>query len=303
METTSEIFLDIGSSNVKSYIKKDGQLQPLDAIALPLKLGFNPATGISDANRNRLVNLVRSIQAEYPTARTSVFGTAVFRRMEPPALSRWIADFSAATSLRFNVVSQDEEALYLQKALTGRFRSQDPLLVVNIGGGSTELLVVKSNKIVETRGIAVGVATLNDLFPTVNQGLPGPELFDEIAAYVNSKLPQVEHKTPVAFSTGKELTFMTIARYPLTHNTLFADDDHPFVLSVNGFIARSQEIFNTVTLLELEQLMPENPRWMDGAKVFMPMCKAVFNKYGVETIIPSDSTMIHGIARDSSEGA
>jgi hypothetical protein len=43
--------------------------------------------------------------------------------------------------------------------------------------------------------------------------------------------------------------------------------------------------------------MPENPKWMHGARPCSAIAQAICEKYNIEKIIPSDSNIIHGIVR------
>lgn len=43
--------------------------------------------------------------------------------------------------------------------------------------------------------------------------------------------------------------------------------------------------------------MPENPTWMHGARACSALAQAICEKYGVETIVPSNSNLINGVAR------
>ncbi len=59
---------------------------------------------------------------------------------------------------------------------------------------------------------------------------------------------------------------MKLANYPLKQNNLFGDEDHPFLIEFEDFKNKNKEIFEKITLKELENLMPENSKWMHGAR-------------------------------------
>jgi hypothetical protein len=90
---------------------------------------------------------------------------------------------------------------------------------------------------------------------------------------------------------------MKLANYPLKKNILFEDDDHPFLIELEDFKNKNKEIFEKITLKELENLMPENPKWMHGARPCSAIAQAICEKYNIEKIIPSDSNIINGIMR------
>jgi hypothetical protein len=57
------------------------------------------------------------------------------------------------------------------------------------------------------------------------------------------------------------------------------------------------KIFEKISLKELENLMPENPKWMHGARPCSAIAQAICEKYNIKKIIPSHSNIINGIVR------
>jgi len=163
------------------------------------------------------------------------------------------------------------------------------LLLINIGGGSTELVVMYGKEAIERVNLDFGVGKILTDFPQINDEFSKVKL-EEVVNYVKNLLPKVQNKPKIAFYTGGELTYMKLANYPLKKNNLFEDEDHPFLIELEDFKNKNKEIFEKISLKELENLMPENPKWMHGAR---PCCE----KYYIEKIIPSDSNIIHGIVR------
>ena len=60
----------------------------------------------------------------------------------------------------FNIISQELENFYLETALTSKCNISEPVLLINIGGGSTELVVLK-DKSFRKKNIDLGVGTIN----------------------------------------------------------------------------------------------------------------------------------------------
>ena len=44
--------------------------------------------------------------------------------------------------------------------------------------------------------------------------------------------------------------------------------------------------------------MPQNPKWMDGARAGTSLPQAIFEKANIATIIPSDLNLINGVIKD-----
>jgi exopolyphosphatase/guanosine-5'-triphosphate,3'-diphosphate pyrophosphatase len=69
------------------------------------------------------------------------------------------------TGLRLSVISGEEEARLITRAVRSELPpSCDPLLVLDIGGGSTEVVVAKGDKILLAESLDLGAVRLTDLF-------------------------------------------------------------------------------------------------------------------------------------------
>ena len=295
-----QLLIDVGSSSIKVYTYTSGDLRLILTRSASLKTDFSVETGISEENKALLLELVLEQKAKNPDDEFHIYGTAIFRKYSPAALKQFQKEFLDKTGFAFTVISAEEENEYLEYALAGKFHTLDNLLLINIGGGSTELVVIKENIPVERKNIDVGVGTILTHFNTINESISAVSL-EEVIAFASTHLPVLEHRVAIAFYTGGELNYMQLAGYNLTKNSLFEDPDHPSVISLEDFQARNEEIFSRVTLTELENLMPDNPKWMHGARACSGFAQAICEKYRIKTIIPSNSNLINGIVRKDFE--
>ncbi len=181
-------------------------------------------------------------------------------------------------------------------ALVGRYKGKGKVLLINIGGGSTELIVMKNKKSIEVKNIDLGVGNILSQFPQINNG-KGKVPLNEVKMFIDKKLPVLKSEVETAFYSGGELNYMQLAKYKLRENNLFKDDDHPSYILLKDFAKRNIEIFNDVYVKDLEKLMPENPTWMHGARTCSVIAQAICEKYGVKIIIPSNSNLINGVVR------
>lgn len=290
------ILIDIGSSTVKAGITKSGQVQLLAQKSIPFKKDFDSETGISASSKKELFEFVKKIKEENPNTRVKTFATALYRKMSRKAKTHLVDEFYQETQEFFNVIDHDLESFYLEVALVGRANLSEKVLLINIGGGSTELVVVEGNKAVERLIIDLGVGTINAEFPKINDPLSG-ENIDKIISFVKAKLPKLQSVTKIAFYTGGELTFMQLANYRLIKNTFFTDENHPLTISLKNFSQKNSKIFSEVNLSDLEKLVPDNPSWMHGARGCSAIAQAISEFYGIDTLIPSNSNLLDGVAR------
>lgn len=291
-----KILIDIGSSTIKVYKLSSGKLKPLIQRSIPFKEDFDPEGGISQSAKKELFELIDSVKEENKESAIKVYATGIFRKLTNETRISFIDEFFERTGLFFNIISQDLENFYLEMALIGKCSLNEPILLINIGGGSTELVVMYGKEAIERKNIDLGVGIVNTKFPEINQPLSKVKL-EEVTKFIRDILPVLSNKVKIAFYTGGELAYMQLASYSLKKNDLFKDEDHPFLISITNFIKRNEEIFRKVTLRELESFMPDNPKWMHGARGCSAIAQAICQQYGIKTIIPSNSNLINGVTR------
>ncbi|MCK4634352.1 MAG: hypothetical protein KAT37_00585 [Candidatus Aenigmarchaeota archaeon] len=292
-----KIAIDVGSSSVKVYKIKKERTELLFVRSIFFKDGFDPEIGIAKEKKEELFELVEEVKKSYGKCSFKVIATSQFRKLSPEARENFVGEFFKKTGLRFDIISQEMESLYLEKALVGKADVEEPILLVNIGGGSTELILMQGMKAVKKIDLDFGVGTVLNRFHKINEEYSGCTVKD-ITSFVKEKLPEIKNNVRYAVYTGGELNYMQIAEYNLVANNLFEDKDHPKKISIEDFSLRNEEIFSSMTFKELENKMPENPKWVHGSRACSALAQAIFEKYGINFIIPSDSNIIHGYVRE-----
>lgn len=294
--SSKRILIDVGSSTVKVY--KNGTSSPklIFSKSIPFKEGFDPDNGLTSENKNAMFDTIYQVKKEHKDHVVKIYATALYRKLSDGAKLNFIDEFYQKTGLLFNIIDHDLENHYLEAALVGESNLEEPILLINVGGGSTELVVLKNKRAIERVNIEIGVGTINTKFVDINSQVSGIPL-KKVISFVKDNLPKLKTKVKLGFYTGGELTFMKLADYKLRKNQLFKDTDHPFVIDVKDFKKRNDEIYHNVTLSKLESLLPDNPNWMHGARGCSAIAQAICEKYKLETLIPSDSNLINGVSR------
>lgn len=286
--------IDIGSSTIKVYTKQEYKVSLVKTKSFSFKDGFSPSSGLSDSNKELLYRFFEELVECYSLNRcnTKIYATGIFRDIQNK--QSFIEEFYTRTRFFFNIIAHDLEAFYLEKACIGACSYNGPILIINIGGKTTELLFYNNGSIVGRELLSIGVGTILNAFPLINSDHSSVSL-EEIVAFVVTQLPKNDLPYTTAVYTGGELTYMRTVGYPLTKNTTFEDSNHPMMIMANDYYDHNQQIFSRICLSELRQLMPGNPSWMDGARGCSAIAQAICIHYGVRIIIPSDSNMVDGI--------
>lgn len=247
MKPYKKIIVDIGSSTTKIYGIKQNQINLIKTISISLKENKEIYFNINDSHINQIIDSLKKIKKESPNTKICLFATAIFRKLQKSKQKEIINYIFNKTRLYLNIISKELETHYLETALTEKFNLNDAVLLINIGGGSTELVVKKSKKILKRISLEIGVRRLIEKFPGINNYYSIHNI-NEITNYVIKLLPNIHLKLKYAFYNGGELTYMNLTKYPLIKNSLFKDKKHPFIIQTNKFWKHNEKYFIIIQL-------------------------------------------------------
>ena len=291
-----KIIVDVGSSTVKVYRIENDVITPLVQRRIHFKDGCDPEGGVSPQAKKELFEILETLQDQHKHTSVKLYATGIFRKLTSTACIRLVDEIFARTGQFFNIISHDLESFYLEMALVGKYIQNEPMLLINIGGGSSEVVVMHGREAVERHNIDIGVGIINSEFSGINDYHASVAMID-VVNFVKAKLPVLSNNPRIAMYNGGELTYMRLADYVLEPNTFFHDEEHPQRISVNNMRSRNEHVFSGLSLQGLEALIPHDPKWMHGARGCSAIAQAICEAYGIEWIIPSDSNMVHGIVR------
>lgn len=292
-------YIDLGSSTVKVY-EFDGELKLLEEHSIYFKNGFDAEKGISKDNLDELCAYFDSLKDKYEMKyyNTNIFVTGIFRNLIYEKKQELVKLFNDKFDLHFNIISHGIENYYLAKAMENDYNNKK-VLIINMGGKTTELVTFVGDKITDTKNLTIGVADLLNNFDKVNLEYSGNTM-EEMEKFVLDKLDNIklDNDYDCAIFTGGEERFELLTGFNLVPNTLFNDSIHKYMLSLEDYILGTKKVFDEISLEELYKLMPENPKWMDGARSGAIIPLVLFKLANVEWIIPSDLNLINGVIND-----
>lgn len=294
-----EYYIDQGSSTIKVY-EYDIQLKLLEEHSIYLKNGFTDEQGISNENKALLFAYYSEIKNKYNMnyINTNIFATGIFRNLNKNQQKDIIKDFNDKFDLHFNIISHGIENYYLGKAMDNDYQGKK-VMIINMGGKTTELVTFKDNKIIDRKNLKVGVADLLSEFPKSNDEYSSVKI-EDVVAFVRTKIEDVpfDRDYDCAIFTGGEERFEKLTGYNLAPNNIFNDGIHNYMVSMEDFIKGNNKIFFEISLKELYDMMPQNPKWMDGARLGAILPQAIFEKANIKYVIPSDLNLINGVIND-----
>ena len=284
-------YIDLGSSTIKVYCYED-ELKLIEEHSIYFKNDFDAEKGISKSNLKELCDYFEEIKSKYDLKyyNTHIFVTGIFRNLIQERKQDLIELFNDKFDLHFNIISHGIENYYLAKAMENDYNNKK-VLIINMGGKTTELVTFIGTKITDTKNLNIGVADLLNNFDNT---------VEEMENFVAGRLSDIEldKDYDCAIFTGGEERFELLTGFNLVDNTLFNDNIHKYMLSLEDYIKGTEKVFNDISLEELYDLMPSNPKWMDGARSGAIIPLVLFKMANVKWIIPSDLNLINGVIND-----
>ncbi len=296
-----EYYIDLGSSTIKVY-EYNGELTLLEEHSIYFKNDFSKELGISERNKKELFTYFKELKEKYNFTyeNTNIFVTGIFRELIQERKKELVCDFNNELDLHFNIISHGIENYYLGKATENDYNNKK-VMIINMGGKTTELITFCEGKITERKNLVVGVADLMNAFPKVNESISEVTI-EEMNQFVKEKLKDVsfDKDYDCAIFTGGEERFEKLTDFALEPNDLFDDSIHKYKVSYANYVSGTEKVFfdEKYSLENLYKLMPGNPKWMDGARPGAIIPLAIFDLANIKTIIPSDVNLINGVIND-----
>ena len=294
-----EYYIDLGSSTIKVYQYQE-KLVLLEEHSIYFKNDFDSEKGISPSNLEELYRYFNELLGKYHFRyeTTHIFVTGIFRNLNSDRRCELVKLFNEKFDLHFNIISHGIENYYLAKAMEHEYNDKK-VLIINMGGKTTELVTYHHGKVTDTKNLTIGVAEMLNQFSKVNDSISGNSV-EEMEAFVLDKLSSVsfDDDYDCAIFTGGEERFELLTKFPLVKNTLFDDGIHSYMISLDDYVMATKRVFFEYTMEDLYKLMSSNPKWMDGARSGAVLPLAIFRKANIPWIVPSDLNLIHGVIRD-----
>jgi exopolyphosphatase/pppGpp-phosphohydrolase len=292
-------YIDLGSSTIKVYCYEK-ELKLIEEHSIYFKNDFDETKGISESNLKELCKYFEELKTKYNLKyyNTHIYVTGIFRNLISERKQDLVKLFNDKFDLHFNIISHGIENYYLAKAMENDYNNKK-VLIINMGGKTTELVTFVGTKITDTKNLTIGVADLLNNFSKVNEKYSGNTIL-EMENFVLKKLSNIklDKDYDCAIFTGGEERFELLTKFNLVENTLFNDNIHKYMISLDDYIKGTEKVFNEISIQELYDLMPSNPKWMDGARSGAIIPLALFKMANVKWIIPSDLNLINGVIND-----
>ena len=291
-------FIDVGTNSTNLLVSDGTTDLAHDVVVTRLGEGLHRSGVLSAPAVERTVDtIVRHAATARALGATGVVvvGTAACRRATNTDV---LADaVAAATGLSLEVLSPQQEAeLAFAGAVHGLPPTDGDTMVIDIGGGSTEITVGDTAPHASV-SIPIGAVTATESDLTTDP--PRPEDLTNVIGAVQDEIEEIGRTTPAALSAGRVVgvagTIVTVAAVEIGLRTFDHSALHGFELTRGA----AEDVFRTLATESLadRRMNPGLPA--DRADVIVAGCcilVAVMRRLQLDSVTVSTRGLLHGLA-------
>lgn len=246
--------IDIGTNTILLLIAKitDGNLETLVHEQRTPRIGKNidQEGVIGKAAFARTIDVLKEYQKtieNYHVDKVVAFGTSVFREVSNK--DEFIDFISRETGLKIEILSGDDEAYWSYRGAVSGVKEDGKIVVIDIGGGSTEISQGTLNEVVCTNSINVGAVRIYERFFRNNP--PTKAELDLAAEFIRNALQKLGN---CDFSDSK---LIGVAGTPTTLASIDLELKDFYANKISGHkisFERINEIFNRLSKMRIEDI-------------------------------------------------
>lgn len=285
-----KLIIEVGSTCTKLDEINDEEIKRIKDVTIEFKRHFNKTKKLDDNDVDKLINLVKEVESKYDNI--FVCGTSIFRGLEQQMKEKFLTKFKAETGLDFHIISQEEENKY---TVEGATRNVQGKVAVFIGGGGSTEIAIYDNGIKEMCNTKIGVIDVMEQYPDLGENLATTDV-KTVREWVKTKLKIPTQKADVLIlAGGGHMKFAKNSGITFEKNTLFEDKQEPIMMDINTRKLDTERYYKEISLDEIRSKV-NDPEWWYATRAMCAMVLEVAESLGVKYIIPTDISMVYGLA-------
>jgi exopolyphosphatase / guanosine-5'-triphosphate,3'-diphosphate pyrophosphatase len=242
--------------------------------------------------RNTLAEYRRELEA-HGAERTLAIGTSAIRDAENG--EAFLGEIEWSYGFATRLLDGDEEAaLMLRGVAAGRNGSLDDTLVVDIGGGSTELVLSANGGPPASTSLDVGCVRVTERF--LSSDPPTARELEDASAFVRSLLPPYEPRAAI----GVAGTVTTLATLDLGDDEYDPQRTHGHRIP-RASVDEQLERLARMTTAERERVPGIEPGRAPVIVAGVVVLREILDAYGLDGIEVSERDILHGAALAAAE--
>lgn len=299
-------FIDIGTNTILCLIaelKDGGRFRVLDDLAEITRLGQgvdqNRCISPEGEKRSRdVLELYLAACRDLSVEEIAAVGTSALRDAENSRAvrGRWRDELG----LDVRIISGDEEAAYAFLAVQrGLSLGGLELLVIDIGGGSTEFIRGNERGVVRSVSTDMGCVRLTERF--LHSDPVGAEECAALVAVIEQKLKSITERFGGAESAlelvGLAGTFTTLAAVEKQLQCYSHSAIHGACLTL-GEVRRQVRLFQSKTIAERKRIPGLEAKRADVILAGAYLIERIMTSFGAERIVVSDQGVRYGLLQE-----
>jgi len=241
--------------------------------------------------RNCLTDYRRELQALGAT-RTLAIGTSAVRDADNG--EAFLGEIEWSYGFTTRLLDGDEEAALMVRGVTAGRRLEAGTLLVDIGGGSTELVLAGPDGPEASTSLDVGCVRVTERF--LRSDPPAPGELTEAAAHVRSLLPALDARAAIGVA-GTVTTLATLDRGDAEYDP---GRTHGHRIARTS-VERELERLAAMTLEERLRVPGLEPGRAPVIVAGVVVLREVLDRYGLDEIEVSERDILHGAAYAAAE--
>ncbi|MGE4232866.1 MAG: Ppx/GppA phosphatase family protein [Bacteriovoracia bacterium] len=217
------------------------------------------------------------------------FGTSALR--EAQDAKKFISLVKKKTGIDIRVISGKEEATLISRGILTYEKPKGSFALVDIGGGSTEISICRSQKVLHADSFSLGTARLQQIF--LKKSPPDPEAIRSLRRHIRSILLPTffaEDWPKVRAILGSSGTVKSLAR--------ILDEDWDSDVVTYSALKKLIKKMSTMTSTELMLIPNMEPKRVDMILAGAILLEESMKALGAKKVIFTDFSLRDGILQD-----
>jgi exopolyphosphatase/guanosine-5'-triphosphate,3'-diphosphate pyrophosphatase len=260
-----------------------------DGVALGMG-GINE-NRISEDAAERAIACLGRFKTKCEEFQITAIGTSAIRDAKNQL--EFIEAVKAETDIEIQVVSGEEEARLIYQGIRQTYPFNEPAMIMDIGGGSTEFILANSEGIIDLISLNIGVSRIFQSF----------SFEDPLSNNDISRIEDFLEKNSLSFFDEKKCSILVGASgsfetfYELAFQKHFPSKTQPFEIPIDSFNKEIEKIIQS-TQSERDQNDFIIPIRKKMAPIAAVKTRWVLNKLGVERVVVSPMSLKEGALRN-----
>lgn len=296
--------VDIGTLKVKCLIVEVGEsggslpvYQSNTLTCLGVRMAENNNYPLPEYLRQTIDELIRckEVLNTHRVDKLRVVSTHALREMGQIGLDI-AADIKSQVGFAVDIITADEEADLFYKAVLGDFKTDQDFTIVDVGGGSVQILIGNKHQLKHKFLLKMGTSYLHDHFCTGHSGsdFPTCEEIRRMQDYILKQLAPIPAKisTPVIYGSSCVIDVFKVLG--LNMRKYYLSKAHPYRVNTSD-MQNFLDAVIPVSYDEREKKYPFGQKYMWGIdKAFLNIL-SICSKENSPFVIPSNSNINQGL--------